>query len=168
MPLSISQQLQALGGAGLAGEMRRQLFAATGNSRRLQELGMTPLLANLLAAGITANSLDLRKATELGLDSVIAKTIWRMIVGARNTVLPAVTGTAQVGQVLTTTNGTWLNSPTLTRQWFAGGQPIAGATGTTYTVLAGDVGKTINVVVTGISTNGTQTATSNSVGPVIA
>jgi len=168
MPLSISQQLQALGGAGLAGEMRRQLFAATGNSRRLQELGMTPLLANLLAAGITGNSLDLRKATELGLDSVIAKAIWRMIVGARNTALPVVSGTAQVGQVLTTTTGTWLNSPTFSRQWFVGGLPVAGATNTTYTVLAGDVGKTINAVTTGVSTNGTQTATSNSVGPVIA
>lgn len=168
MPLSISQQLQELGGAGLAGEMRRQLFAATGNARRFQELGMFPPLANLVAAGITANSLDLRKATEMGLDTVIGKYIWRLITGARNTALPAVTGTAQAGQVLTNTTGTWLNSPTLTRQWFAGGQPIAGATGATYTVLAADVGKTINVVVTGVSTNGTQTATSNSVGPVIA
>ena len=168
MPLNIAQQLQALGGAGLAGEMRKQLFAATGNSRRLQELGMTPLLANLVAAGITGNTLDLRKATELGMDSVIAKMIWRMITGARNTVLPAITGTAQVGQLLTTTNGTWLNSPAFTRQWYAGGVAIPAATGLTYTVLAGDVGKTINVVVTGVSTNGTQTATSNSVGPVIA
>lgn len=167
MALKVSQQLQELGGAGLAGEIARQLFAATGNTRRLQELGMPPLIANLVAAGITANSLDLRKVTELGLDSVIAKAIWRLIVGARNTVLPAITGTAQVGQVLTTTNGTWLNSPTFTRQWYAGGQPIAGATGLTYTVLAGDAGKTINVVVTGVSTNGTQYATSNSVGPVI-
>lgn len=169
MPLSNAQQLQALGvQTRLAAELQRQLFTATGNSRRLQELGLVPLVANLVATGITGNALDLRKVTELGLDAVSAKAIWRMIVGARNTVLPAVTGTAQVGQTLTTTNGTWLNSPTFTRQWFAGGVPIAGATGLTYVVQAADVGKTINVVVTGVSTNGMQTATSNSVGPVIA
>jgi hypothetical protein len=68
-----------------------------------------------------------------------------------NTVLPAITGTAQVGQTLTTTNGTWSNSPTsYVRQWKANGAAISGATGTTYVVLAGDVGKTITVTVNAV------------------
>ena len=33
------------------------------------------------------------------------------------TVAPAVTGTVTVGQVLTCSSGTWLNSPTYTYQW---------------------------------------------------
>lgn len=129
---------------------------------------MTPLEAKQVAAGITGNALNIRTITEQGMDSVVAKALWRLITGARNTALPAVTGTAQVGQTLTTTNGTWLNSPTFTRQWYANGVAIAGATALTYVVQAADVGKTINVVVSGTSTNGKNTATSNSTAAVVA
>ncbi len=40
-----------------------------------------------------------------------------------NTALPVVTGNQEVGQTLTTTNGTWTNSPTsFTYQWKTGGE----------------------------------------------
>jgi hypothetical protein len=70
-----------------------------------------------------------------------------------NSAPPTIAGTAQQGQMLTVTQGTWLNSPTsITDQWedCAGlvCTPILGKTGTSYTVGAGDVGDTIRVVET--------------------
>lgn len=87
-----------------------------------------------------------------------------------NSVLPVISGTAQVGQTLTTTNGTWSNSPTsYTRQWKANGVAISGATGTTYVVQAGDVGKTITVTVNAVKVGTTPTAvTSAATAAVIA
>ena len=87
-----------------------------------------------------------------------------------NTVLPAVSGTAQVGQTLSTTNGTWTNSPTgFTYQWQAcspGCSNISAATGQTYMPVAGDVGKTIQAVVTATNNNGSTPATSNQTAAV--
>lgn len=86
-----------------------------------------------------------------------------------NTVAPAITGTPTVGQVLTVTNGTWSGnpSPSFTRQWRRGATNIASATGTTYTLVAADVGQNITCVVTATNSGGTETATSNELGPVV-
>jgi hypothetical protein len=65
-----------------------------------------------------------------------------------NTGLPVVSGTGTVGQVLTTTNGTWLNTPTFTYAWMRSGVVIAGATAVTYTLVAGDSTKAVSSVVT--------------------
>jgi len=83
----------------------------------------------------------------------------------KNTVAPAVTGTATVGQTLTTTNGTWTGTPapTYTRQWTRDGVAIAGQTALTYVLVADDAGKTIRCVVTATNTTGIVTATSNGV-----
>lgn len=85
-----------------------------------------------------------------------------------NTALPEITGTPTVGQVLTVTNGTWTGnpSPTFTYQWRRGATDIESATGTTYTLVADDVGQNITCVVTATNSVGTGTATSNSIGPV--
>ncbi len=77
-----------------------------------------------------------------------------------NTALPVVTGTTTYGQTLSSTTGTWAGTATITygRQWkrcnSAGGSctNISGATGTTYTLVAADVGSTIKLTVT--ATNG--------------
>lgn len=59
--------------------------------------------------------------------------------------LPTVAGTNTVGQILTGTNGTFTGSGTIaiTQQWTRNGADISGATGATYTLVAGDSGKTI-------------------------
>lgn len=85
-----------------------------------------------------------------------------------NTVAPAITGTAQVGQTLTTTNGTWVGSPTFARQWTANGANISAATATTYQPVIGDIGKVIRCVVTATNAYGVKTATSNATAAVIA
>ncbi len=87
-----------------------------------------------------------------------------------NTVAPAITGTAQVGQTLTVSNGTWTGNPTptFTRQWKANGTNISGATATTYVPVVGDIGKTITCTVTGTNMVGSAQATSAATAAVIA
>jgi putative cell wall-binding protein/peptidoglycan/xylan/chitin deacetylase (PgdA/CDA1 family) len=69
---------------------------------------------------------------------------------ALSPVPPTVAGTAQVGQLLTATVPAWAPAPVdLTYQWNAGGVAIPGATGLTYSPVAGDVGKTITFTVSG-------------------
>lgn len=81
-----------------------------------------------------------------------------------NTVAPVVSGTVVVGQTLSTTNGTWSNSPTsYTYQWRRGGANIGGATSSTYTVVSADCAvTTIDCVVTATNGSGsTSQASSN-------
>lgn len=85
-----------------------------------------------------------------------------------NTVAPAITGTAQVGQTLTSTTGTWSGSPTFARQWKAAGVAISGATAATYVPLIGDIGKVITVTVTATNDKGRVPATSAATAAVIA
>ena len=82
-----------------------------------------------------------------------------------NTVLPAVTGNAQVGSLLSCTQGTWTGQAPITYvyQWKADTVNIAGATNATYTTLAGDVGKTITCRVTASNVGGVTIATSNGI-----
>lgn len=62
-----------------------------------------------------------------------------------NTVAPAITGTAEVGEVLTLSNGTFTGDATITYhyQWFAGGVAIPGATANTFTLTSAQLGKII-------------------------
>lgn len=61
------------------------------------------------------------------------------------TVAPAITGTAQVNEVLTVSNGTFTGDATITytRQWYAGGVAITGATNATFVVTTTQLGKVI-------------------------
>jgi Bacterial Ig-like domain (group 3) len=89
-----------------------------------------------------------------------------------NTSAPTIAGTAQIGQVLTLTQGIWTNSPTVTDQWEqctgATCSAIAGQTGTTYTVTAADVGKTIRVLETATNSGGSSPVPSNATSPIVA
>ena len=67
--------------------------------------------------------------------------------------LPAVSGTAQVGETLTASTSGIADEDGLTNvsyryQWIAGGSDIAGATGSSYTLTASEQGQTIQVRVT--------------------
>ena len=81
-----------------------------------------------------------------------------------NTVAPVVSGTATVGQTLSTTNGTWTGTApiTFTYQWQRAGANISLATSSTYTLVAADAGYTIRCVVTGTNAYGNSFANSNS------
>jgi hypothetical protein len=98
---------------------------------------------------------------------LLRKTAARIRTGLVPTILapPTVTGTPQTGQTLTSTTGTWTSSPTSfayvwTRCDAAGANcaGIDGATTSSYTLTAADVGATVRVSVTA----------SNRLGPSVA
>ena len=69
-----------------------------------------------------------------------------------STQAPEVTGRAMVGHTLHSSTGSWsLDAVTLSYQWYAGSQPIAGATDPTYRPTPADAGLRIHVVVTATS-----------------
>lgn len=61
---------------------------------------------------------------------------------------PRIVGTPQVGVPLTSTRGLWSQPGTLAYQWSAGGTPIAGATGRSYTPTPAVKFKKVTVTVT--------------------
>jgi surface antigen len=64
-----------------------------------------------------------------------------------NVEAPVITGTPQVGVQLTATRGTWSpgKGTVISRQWYADGKPITGATGRTFTPTAAEKGLRISV-----------------------
>ncbi len=79
-----------------------------------------------------------------------------------NTVAPVASGTATVGQTLSTTNGTWTGTATIvySYQWQRDGVNIGSATASTYLLVAADASTSVRCVVTG--TNGVGNASANS------
>ncbi|WP_223691378.1 beta strand repeat-containing protein [Leifsonia poae] len=67
---------------------------------------------------------------------------------------PVIAGTAEVGQTLTATDGTWSPSTglVLLRQWSRDGVPIPDATAASYVLVGDDAGSRITVVVTATTT----------------
>lgn len=90
---------------------------------------------------------------------------------------PAISGTPQVGQTLTTTNGEWTSDSNISRYSYAWGRcdtngnncvTIGGATSNTYTLVASDQGHTIRSYVTAYNTNGSTQNDSSATGTVAA
>ena len=92
----------------------------------------------------------------------------------QNTAVPTISGTAQAGDQLTASSGSWTNSPTsYGYQWrdcvsSSSCSNIAGASGSSYTLQSSDVGDTIDVVVTAVNAGGSGSATSAQTGTVAA
>jgi predicted secreted protein len=84
-----------------------------------------------------------------------------------NSLLPSISGLLTNGTVLTAIEGTWSGAPTFTYQWRGAGTPIGGATAKTYTLTGTEVGKAIDVIVTGTNTVGNASATSGATKNVV-
>ena len=100
-----------------------------------------------------------------------------LIVTAANspaTGAPTISGTAQVGETLAAsttgiTDSDGLTSATFTYQWLADDAAISGATGSTYTLVAANAGKTVKVQVSFTDDAGnTETLTSAATAAVTA
>ena len=87
------------------------------------------------------------------------------IIGATvpvNSVAPVISGSDFVTSVLTTTNGTWSNSPTsFTYQWYRNTTLISGATSSSYTLVQADADFEVKCKVTAINASGSGVADSN-------
>jgi hypothetical protein len=85
----------------------------------------------------------------------------------KNKTLPTISGTAEAGQTLTATRGTWANSPTsFSFAWSrcdasGNGCVAIGAGGKIYTATNADVGHTLRVTVTARNASGSAKATSS-------
>lgn len=84
-----------------------------------------------------------------------------------NTSPPTISGTAKVGQQLTTDDGSWTRNPTaFAYQWqrcdadIASCTNVVGATAKTYAVRLADLGYRLRVAVTARNANGSRTANS--------
>lgn len=86
-----------------------------------------------------------------------------------NSVAPAITGTATVGQTLSLSTGTWSNTPDIyTRIWKRDGVVIAGASGATYVLVEADQGAVISASVKATNLGVSAVANSNSTSAVAA
>ena len=90
-----------------------------------------------------------------------------------NAALPVISGQTVQGDALSTTNGSWRNNPTAyAYQWQdcnssgASCANVSNATGSSYSLAAGDVGHTLRVVVTASNASGSASATSAQTGVV--
>lgn len=79
---------------------------------------------------------------------------------------PFITGTPAVGEILTVSNGGWLDVDEFTYQWKDDGVNIGGATSKTYTVLEAQAGGALTCLVTGTNDFGSDTALSSATDPI--
>jgi len=85
----------------------------------------------------------------------------QIIITPKESVAPAIAGTAKAGQTLTCSNGAWANNPSgYTYQWFRDGTTIQGATGSIYKVQTLDEGTSLTCTVTATNIAGSAQASS--------
>jgi hypothetical protein len=135
-------------------------------------LVITALTVLLVGATARAAPSPAPNALTSGLDD------FRSLVGGppASFALPMVTGSAVRGATLVVNSGRWSPSATsVTYQWQTDSgssgatfTDITGATATTYTLTAGDVGSTLRVHVVATNAQGSALADSIAIGPVIA
>lgn len=82
------------------------------------------------------------------------------LVAPANSLKPSIAGVLTQGEILTALPGVWSGNPAFAYQWKRDGANISGATGSTYTLVAGDAAKAISIAVTGTNGAGNATATS--------
>lgn len=127
------------------------IAGATSSTYNLVSADLGATITVQVTATKTGN-LPLTK-TSAGLGPVVAAAI--LIQGT-----PTITGTPQVGLVLTGSIGTWESGLNFTNQWLRNGTAIAGATGSTYTLVAADLSALISLRVTGSNAFASATKTS--------
>lgn len=76
----------------------------------------------------------------------------------QNLTLPSVVGVQRVGSLVRADPGSWTPGATTSVQWLRNGEPVPGATGTTYTLGAADAGTYIQVFVTASKAGLTSTS----------
>lgn len=162
--------IQYLGGGAGLGRLSLEALANRAARQYLGDTTSRSSLDNLLlrwayavAGGGTPGRLSLNGAAMRALDKYLTTPV-----GPAFTINPVVTGTPEVGQVLSATTGTATGTGTVSYayQWVNSvSGPIGGATASTYTLQASDSGDNVWCVVTATDDNGSTPQASNIVGP---
>jgi len=144
-------------------QWKRGGVAISGAISNAYTLVTADLGATITVTVTATNSAGSASATAAGVGPVLAAPV-----APANTVLPAITGSANVGSILSASSGTWTGTATITYayQWQRSGSNISGATTNSYTLVTGDLGANITVVVTATNVAGSASATSAAIGPV--
>jgi NHL repeat len=177
--------------AGLSSDAAGNVYFADVSNEDIEEITPTGTLsviagdgssgAPTYGASATASSLDnpatvaSTPAGRLYVADAVNNTIDLLAPAAPvNTTPPSISGTAQTGQALTATEGSWTHDPIIyTYQWQdcdAAGtncMDIPAATSNTYTLASSDAGHTVRVLVTA-ENGGGSTVADASVSGVIA
>jgi hypothetical protein len=151
---------QQPGQAALTQELTRQIAwtgaanQATGYIEAGKVTITSPAAVNVPITG-TTNGTPYGGQTSGWLAMTAGQTVTLSPADPRNTAAPVITGSPLAGGTLTTSDGTWTGTPTIAfaRQWqrranaSAAWVDIPGATGSTYTVAASDVGQGLRAVI---------------------
>jgi hypothetical protein len=99
----------------------------------------------------------------IGTRSKISNTLGAVLGLPYNLTAPVLSGTPTIGQILSTTDGTWQGKETISfaYQWRRDLANIGGATSNSYTLADADYQKTIDCVVTATNTFGSAAQDSN-------
>jgi hypothetical protein len=132
---------------------------------RLESCSMSAYVTRLAETSPVEASMPLRSLAPVGIVPLLT------LPGAgapSNTALPTISGAPLKGEVLTASSGEWTEAPTsYSYQWQAceaSGEhcsDVEGATAETYALGSGDVGSSMQVLVTAANATGAQTATSS-------
>ena len=128
-------------------------------------VGETNATYTLVAADYNqAITCEVTATNAFGTASATSNSITGTATAPVNTVAPVISGTAVVGQTLSSTTGTWTGAPTptYTYQWKRNGSNIASATSSTYTLVQADATFAITCAVKATNAAGSAEATSNS------
>ncbi len=152
------------------GEACSNIAGATASTRVLTASDVGHTLRVVVTA---ANAGGTAEAASVATASIVAEP--PPTPAPTNSVLPAVSGTAEEGKTLTASTGTWTGSPTAyAYQWEdcnssgASCSAIGGATASTRVLASSDVGHTLRVVVKATNAGGSGEATSAATATVVA
>lgn len=131
-----------------------------------------PMIGAVTVIGNSGGSSDLWEGNQTALHLALIMGEVVVTPSAENRpgsqIAPVVTGTPREGETLTTSDGTWSNSPTAyAYQWYRNGTEIPGETANTYDLVFADVGTLITAIVTASNSGGSAAQTSNAVGPIL-
>lgn len=122
--------------------------------------------------GVAVLDPDKASADVMGVYSKSGAATATAAAAPENTEAPVASGDLDIGDTVSVTTGTWTGNPTpvLTYQWEVsdgeGWVDIEGETSSTLELIADFVGEDVRCVVTGTNAVGTDSATSNPLGPV--
>ena len=123
---------------------------------------------NIQLTDVDLNTMLAQLRTDIAAGTGGSTTTSPTVTAPVNSATPTITGTAQQGQTLTASTGTWSGSPTYAYQWLRAGNAISGATANTYILTGADVGSVILVRVTATNSAGSPSSTSAATASVAA
>ena len=149
------------------GEVRREVSLVHNGVERRNEITGGVWQPGVAGSGyFSVKSFDKDgNSTEQRIAYNVATATATVPVSPNVTTQPSISGNATTGSVLTLNRGaaSGTPAPTGTIQWLRGTTAISGATGTTYTLVSGDVGQAVSARVTWTNSAGSVQATSNAI-----